>query len=72
MIMVLPFSVKQVAVSTTTRPVTQHALVDVNKASIALMPETVISGNKSKPVPEKMISIKAVSYTHLDVYKRQA
>ena len=43
-IMVCPKSVKYVAVSTTINPVTQTALVEVNKASTNEIPPTVAIG----------------------------
>jgi hypothetical protein len=60
-IIVFPFNVKHNDVSTTTRPVTQHALVEVNRASIKLMPETVISGRSNKPAPDRIRNIKDIA-----------
>ena len=55
MMITFPFIVKQVAVSTTVRPVTQLALAEVKRASINLIfPFTVISGSISKNAPEKI------------------
>ena len=51
-----PLWVKKVSASWTIRPVTQVALVEVNRASDKVMPSpsVVISGSMSKPVPERM------------------
>ena len=56
--MVLPIPVKTVAVSTTINPVTQTAEVDVNKASIQVIPLTVELGSIKRRVPTKMTNRK--------------
>lgn len=50
----LPKSVNAVDVSTTIKPVTQTALVDVKMASINEMPSVVALGNRSKAVPRNI------------------
>lgn len=54
MMMICPFSVKWVAVSTVVSPVTQLALVEVKRASIKRMPEWVISGSHNNNVPAEI------------------
>ncbi len=46
-----PNVVKKLPVSTTAKPVTQTALVEVNRASIGLMCECVALGSTSNRVP---------------------
>ena len=50
-----PKEVKVVATSTGTKPVTQTALVDTNKAFTHEIPSTVQRGNINKPVPIQII-----------------
>lgn len=52
--MVLPKSVKHELVSTTTKPVTQTALVDVNSASTNEICSVVEKGSNSRNVPKKI------------------
>jgi hypothetical protein len=49
-----PRVVKSVALLRTDKPVTQHALVDVNNASIKEIPFVDILGIRSKSVPMKI------------------
>ena len=53
-----PVNVKVVPVSTTVNPVTHTALVEVNKASVKLIPSYVALGNLSKTAPNKMMNKK--------------
>jgi hypothetical protein len=52
--MVLPIPVKTVAVSTTIKPVTQTAEVEVKRASIQVIPPTVELGSMSNTVPTRI------------------
>jgi hypothetical protein len=57
----LPKVVKYAAVSTTIRPVTQTALVDVNKASIGERYLVVAFGNLSRKAPTRIIKMKLLT-----------
>ena len=53
-----PVNVKVAPVSTTVNPVTHTALVEVNKASMKLIPSYVALGNLNKTAPKRMINKK--------------
>ena len=61
--MVCPIGVNAVAVSTTTSPVTQTALVEVNNASITLSSMLVELGNNSSNVQITMSNTKLMRNT---------
>ena len=48
-----PTKVKSVAVSTTVKPVTQTALVEVNKALVKVIPLVVELGSIKRNAPDK-------------------
>ena len=57
---ICPNWVKKLPVSTTIRPVTQTALVEVNKASISVIPEWVALGSISNITPITIMDKKLI------------
>ena len=67
--MICPNWVKKLPVSTTIKPVTQTALVDVNIASINVIPECVALGraNNIPPITIKMKKLKINNWAGLKI-----